>query len=77
MADEETKQLLRDILAAQKAQLEYLQRQDQTYTAHAKDYEKSSELYKQVLQPRPWDIAIRAITVLGIVVLLGYLIFRG
>lgn len=42
MADEETKQLLRDILAAQKAQLEYLQRQDQTYAVHARDYEATS-----------------------------------
>ena len=77
MADEETKQLLRDILAAQKAQLEYLQRQDKTYTDHAKDYERSTELYKQTLQFRPWDIAIRAITALSVVVILGYLIFRG
>ena len=77
MADEETKQLLRDILAAQKAQLEYLQRQDKTYTDHSKDYERSTELYKQTLQFRPWEIAIRAITVLGVVVILGYLIFRG
>jgi len=77
MADEETKQLLRDIVAAQKAQLEYLQRQDKTYADHSKDYEKSSEIYKQSLQFRPWEIAIRAVTALGIVVLLAYLIFRG
>jgi len=77
MADEETKQLLRDILATQKAQLEYLQRQDRTYTDHSKDYEKSSELYKQTLQFRPWEIAIRAVTALGVVVLLGYLLLRG
>ena len=77
MADEETKQLLRDILAAQKAQLEYLQRQDKTYTDHSKDYERSTELYKQTLQFRPWEIAIRAITALSVVVILGYLIFRG
>ena len=74
MADEETKQLLRDVLAAQKAQLE---RQDKTYTDHSKDYERSTELYKQTLQFRPWEIAIRAITALSVVVILGYLIFRG
>ena len=77
MADDETKQLLRDILAAQKAQLEYLQRQDRTYADHSKDYERSTELYKQSLQFRPWEIAIRALTGLGIVVLLGYLVLRG
>jgi hypothetical protein len=77
MADEETKQLLRDILAAQKAQLEYLQRQDKTYNDHSKDYEKTSEIYKQSMRFKPWDIAIRAVTALGVVVLLGYLIFRG
>ena len=77
MADEETKQLLRDILAAQKAQLEYLQCQDKTYREHSKDYENSSELYKRTLQFRPWEIAIRAVTGLGVVVLLGYLILRG
>jgi len=77
MADEETKQLLRDILAAQKAQLEYLQRQDKTYADHSKDYERSAELYNQSLQSRPWEIAIRALTFLGVVVILGYLVFRG
>ena len=77
MADEETKQLLREILAAQKAQLEYLQRQDQTYTDHSKDYEKNTELYKQTLQSRSWESAIRAITALGVVIILGYLIFHG
>jgi hypothetical protein len=77
MADEETKQLLRDILATQKAQLEYLQRQDKTYADHSKDYEASSALYKQTLQFRPWEIVIRAVTMLGVVVLLGYLVLRG
>ena len=77
MADEETKQLLREILAAQKAQLDYLQRQDHTYREHSKDYEKTNELYKQSLQFRPWDMLIRGVTVLGVVVLLGYLVFRG
>jgi glutathionylspermidine synthase len=77
MADEETIQLLRDILAAQKAQLEYLQRQDQTYVAHSKDYEQSTELYKQTLKFRPWESAVRAITAIGVVLLLAYLVLRG
>ena len=77
MADDETKQLLRDILAAQKAQLDYLQRQDKTYADHSKDYEKSAELYKESLRFRPWEIAIRALTAIGILVILGYLVLRG
>jgi hypothetical protein len=77
MADEETKQLLRDILAAQKAQLEYLERQDSTYQEHAKDYEKMAEIYKQNTQFRPWDIALRAIVAIGIIVLLAYVVIRG
>ena len=77
MSDEESKQLLRDILAAQKAQLEYLQRQDRTYVEHSQEYEKTSALYRQALQARPWEMLIRAITVLGIVVILGYLVLRG
>jgi hypothetical protein len=77
MADEETKQLLRDILATQKAQLEYLQRQDQTYVDHSKVYEESTRLYRQTLTYRPWESAVRAVTALGVVLLLAYLTFRG
>jgi hypothetical protein len=77
MADDETKQLLREILAAQKAQLEYLQRQDKTYADHSKDYEKSADLYKQSLQLRPWEVMIRAVTAVGVLVILAYLVFRG
>jgi hypothetical protein len=76
MADEETKQLLRDILAAQKAQLEYLERQNRTYLEHSTAYEKALDLYRQHA-PKPWEVAIRVTVALGILVLLAYLVFRG
>ena len=77
MADEETKQLLKDILAAQREQLEYLQRQDRTYMDHAKAYERNSELHRQVLEAQPWVIGIRLFIAVGIVALLAYLVLRG
>jgi hypothetical protein len=76
MADEETNQLLRDILAAQKAQLEYLQRQGQAYEAECKTYAKNAELYKQSLQPGPWVVAYRAVIGIGILLLLAYVAMR-
>ena len=76
MADEETKQLLRDILAAQKAQLECLERQGQAYEAECKTYAKNAEIYKQSLQRRPWETAYRAVIGLAIFLLIAYIAIR-
>ena len=76
MADDETKQLLRDILAAQKAQLEYLQRQDRTYVEQSRKYEESASLYRDLLWLRPWEAVFRGLTAIGIVGILIYLVFR-
>jgi hypothetical protein len=77
MTDEETKQILRDILAAQKRQLEYLQSQDSTYTQHVKEYDESTTRWKKALETTTWVSALRAITALGVVILLAYVIIRG
>jgi ElaB/YqjD/DUF883 family membrane-anchored ribosome-binding protein len=76
IADEETKQLLRDILAELKGLLEHLQRHCQDFEAECKAYAQNAELYKQSLQPRPWDIAYRAVIGIGILLLLAYLAIR-
>jgi len=77
MADDETKQILRDILAAQKRQLEYLQSQDSTYAQHVKEYDESTTRWKTSLETTTWVSAVRAITALGVVILLAYVIIWG
>ena len=77
MADEETKQILRDILAAQKQQLEYLQRQDGTYAQQVREHAQASEDWKRSLETTTWVSAFRAITALGVVLLLAYVIIWG
>lgn len=77
MADEETKQILREILATQKQQLEYLQRQDSTYSEHVRDHDRSTEQWKRSLETTTWVGVARAVTALGVVILLAYVIIWG
>jgi hypothetical protein len=84
MVDEETKQLLRDILATQREQLAHSQRISEGQIAGAEAYASNSELYKK--NAEEWKMrhmafrraaVIRAITMLGVVMLLGYVILFG
>jgi hypothetical protein len=75
MSDQETNQLLRELIAIQREHLEYVRRDSQAYEENTKRYQASSELYK-TLSHRPWERAIRIITMLGVVILLGYIILH-
>ena len=77
MADEETKQILREILSAQRQQLEYLQRQDSTYAQQVKEHGESTARWKESLETTTWISIVRAITALGVVILLAYVIIWG
>jgi len=105
MADEEMRQMFRELLATQKEYLELLRqisetqqaqaqayrdsfqrtekefielarRQNEKYEAQVQTHAENAELYKRSLQPRPWEIAYRAVVGIGILLLLVYLAIR-
>ena len=84
MVDEETKQLLRDILAVQREQLALSQRISEGQIASAEAYASNSDLYKKNGEEwrmkhvaSRWAAVMRAITMVGVVMLLGYVILFG
>ena len=81
MADDETKQLLRDILATQREYLELLRKMDQNYSAQTEAYKSTDALYRSSTRDTATanTIAnvIRALALLGVVSILGYLVLFG
>jgi hypothetical protein len=84
MIDEETRQILRDILATQRAQIAISQRiiddlmkTVDAYSADSELYRKGVAEWKEKSDVSGWVSAIRAITAAGVVVLLGYVIMFG
>ena len=84
MVDEEAKQLLRDILAVQREQLALSQRISEGQIASAEAYISNSDLYKKNAEEwkmkhvaSRWAAVMRAITMVGVVMLLGYVILFG
>ena len=84
MADEDLTQILRDILSAQREQLDLFRRLAEEQARQVDAYAADSALYRQKLsewrnknESWHWRDAFRVITALGIVVLLGYLLFSG
>jgi hypothetical protein len=76
MANDETNQLLRDILAAQKEQFEHLRHQGELYADQCKRYDSTSGLYKKSLELRPWIFTFQVMKDLAFVTILGYLVFH-
>ena len=74
MSDDETKQLLRDILATQREQLEIFRYSYEVYDKRNRSHDEATALYKQVSRQRPWDMFIRAITGFSLVALLAYVV---
>lgn len=85
MTDEETKQMLRDILVIQGEQLarleqqdkmfeQHLQRQEKIYAESAQRHNEAMEQYKLTQRAQPWALAIRLVTMGGVVLLLAYLL---
>jgi hypothetical protein len=74
MADDEVKQLLRELIALQREQVELIKRGAQSHEEDRKIYLSSDAMYREQLATRPWEKLIRVLTMLGIVVLLGYII---
>lgn len=84
MVDEETKQLLRDILATQREQLALSQRNAEENATTKNAYAADSTLYHQSIEEWQvnssafrWADIIRATTMAGVVLLLGYVVFFG
>ena len=90
MSDEETNQILRDILAAQREQLGRLEQQDRTFEQHLQRQEKlytdslqryserhaeAMEQYRRAERARPWVLGILVVTMLGNILITGYLLF--
>ena len=82
--DEDTKQLLRDILATQREQLVLSQRlaEDQkklldSYAADSASYRQSIAEWKLNNTASRWANVIRVLTMAGIVILLGYVVLFG
>jgi hypothetical protein len=91
MSDQETNQILRDILAGQREQLGRLEQQDRTFEQHLQRQEKlytdslqryserhaeAMEQYRRAERVRPWALGILVVTMLGNVLITGYLLFR-
>lgn len=84
MVDEDSKQLLRDILSTQREQLALSQRIAEDQARQINAYTADSEQYRQQLSEWKirraawrWADAIRAITAVGIAVLLAYVVLSG
>jgi hypothetical protein len=84
MVDEEVKQLLRDILAVQREQLTLSQRISEDQIASNKAFASSNDSYRENVAEwkmkhvaSRWAAVLRAITMAGVVILLGYVILFG
>ena len=77
MADEETKQLLRDLLATQKEHLELVRRMDKVYEQQSRTFEQSNVSYQDQLRTNRVTTILHALTFCGIVAILAYLVFVG
>lgn len=76
MSDQETNQLLREILAAQKELSAMLRQSERAFEENTKLYRESDAFYREQLATKPWERAVRFVTLLGVVMLLGYIILR-
>ena len=83
MSEPETNQLLREILSVQQQQLECLRQNtravEESNAASQesnKAYLATDAFYKEQVCPKPWERAVRVLTLLGVVILLGYVILR-
>lgn len=77
MADDETKQLLRDLLGTQKEHLELVRRVDKAYEQQSQTFEQSNVLYQDQLRTNRLTTVLHALTFCGIVAILAYLVFLG
>ena len=81
MSDDETKQILRELLATQREQIELLRRMDQTYEQQARTYDDANARYhRETLENSSANrIAnlLRALGLLGVVVILAYIVLYG
>ena len=77
MADEETKQLLRDLLTTQKEDLELVRKMDTAYQQQSQTFERSNVSYQDQLRTNRVTTILHALTFCGIVAILAYLVFVG
>jgi hypothetical protein len=81
MADDETKQILRDILATQKEQLESFKYSAEMYDKQAKAYDQSNERYWNhvVETSKASNVAniLRAVALVLMAAVLAYLVLFG
>jgi hypothetical protein len=84
MADEDSNQILRDILSVQREQLALSQRIAEDQARQINAYAADSAMYRQKLSEWrrknvawSWGNALRVITSLGIAILLGYFLLSG
>ena len=77
MADEETKQLLRDLLATQKEHLELVRRMNKEYQQQSQTFEQSNVSYQDQIRTNRVTTILHALTFCGIVAILAYLVFVG
>jgi hypothetical protein len=77
VADEETKQLLRQILETQKQHLDLVRGIDRSYEQQTKNYEQSSASYQEQLRTNRITTILHALTFCGIVAIVAYLVFIG
>jgi len=77
VADEETNQLLRDLLATQKEHLELVRRMNKAYEQQSQTFEQSNVSYQDQLRTNRLTTILHALTFCGIVAILVYLVFVG
>lgn len=77
MADDETKQLLRDLLATQREHLELVRRMDKAYEQQSHTFEQSNMSYQDQLRTNRLTTILHALTFCGLVAILAYLVFVG
>jgi hypothetical protein len=76
MVDDETKQLLRELIALQREHLDLLKSSTEHHEEDRKRYQTSDDMFREQVATRPWEKLIRVVTMLGIVMLLAYIIVR-
>jgi hypothetical protein len=77
MADEETKQLLREILDTQKEQLALLRSMDKAYQEQTQSFTESSASYRTAVKHQGLSTLLWVLSLAAIAVVLVYVVFFG
>ena len=77
MSDDETKQILREILVTQKEYLQRIRQMEETYDSANARHAEAEEKYRSHLREVTVATTIRALALLGVVAILGYIVIWG